>query len=245
MNLRDFMRLNLTEGQLRMVQTRCPELMAEIDQRRFTDNDFVVRVIQKNEDALWVLWLCLHSSFFIRIIRMRSKHECASPCNLADFKELPCRWSERVLDELFKTMTSSGKGVLENFLGNDELDLSVMEYIGIFLHEKFHVEMMKRNGFASLDESSLPPELRRLFSRDERFKTIFINRWLWGLTELPVLKDAIVPELPDETLLRWVNDVDEAILNQNETNALVAQLQTAGKLRQKSGVPLRALIPPR
>jgi len=244
MNLRDFMRLNLTEGQLRMVQTRCPALMAEIDQRRFTDNDFVVRVIQKNEEALWILWLCLHSSFFVRIIRMRSKHECNSPCNLADFQELPCRWSERLLDELFQSLTS-GKGVLENFLGNDELDISLMEYIGIHLHEKFHVEMLRRNGFLPLEESALPAELRRLFARDDRFKTIFVNRWLWGLTEIPVLKDAVVPELPDETLLRWVNDVDEAILNQNETNALVGQLQTASRLRQKSGIPLRTLLPQR
>lgn len=241
MNLRDFMRLNLTEYQLGLVQARCPELMKELEQRKFKDNDFVVRIIRADEDALWVLWLCLHSSFFVRIIRMRSKHECGSPCTLADFNELPCKWSERVLQSFFEQLTRPGQ--LEAFLGNDEITMSLMEYLGIQLHEKFHVDMLRRNGYQALDESLLPVELRRLFGRDDRMKTIFVNRWLWGLTELPVLTEVITPELPDETLSRWVDEIDEAVLSSPEVGNLLAQLQSSSRLRARSGIPPRSLLP--
>lgn len=239
MNLRDFIRLNLTEPQRLMWAVRCPSLAAELELRRFTDSDFVVRVIRNDEDALWTLWFCLHSSFFVRIIRMRSKHACGSPCTLFPFEEMPCKWSSRVLDDYYEHMTTPGAGLLESFLGNDELGLSFMEYLGIQLHEKFHADMLGRHGFKSLDEEALPVELRKLFKRDDRFRTIFVNRWLWGLTEIPVLEEAILPALPPETLLRWVDEVDNAVLVSPELATLMAQVQAASRLRLKSGIPPR------
>jgi hypothetical protein len=90
-----------------------------------------------------------------------------------------------------------------------------------------------------LDEEALPVELRKLFKRDDRFRTIFVNRWLWGLTEIPVLEEAILPALPPETLLRWVDEVDNAVLMSPELATLMAQVQAASRLRLKSGIPPR------
>ena len=241
MTIRDFLRLNLSEVQRTVVQARCPILSRELDHRTFTDNDFVVKVLQGDEEALWLLYFCLHSSYFVRIIRMRSKHECGEPCNLADFQKLPCKWSEKVLDGLFQTITRPGGGVLEGWLGNEDMTMSMFEYLGIYLHSTFHVEMLRRNGFVPQEEDALPSALTTLFSRDARFRSIFLNRWLWGLTEIPMLEEAIQPVLPRETLTRWVDEVDEAVLTSPELAGILQRVKGVEGLRLKSGIPPRAV----
>lgn len=241
MTLRDFLRLNLSELQRTVIQARCPVISRELDRRGFSDNDFVVKVLQGDEEALWLLYFCLHSSYFVRIIRMRSKHECGEPCNLAEFQKLPCTWSERVLDGLFETVTKPGAGVLEAWLGNEELSMSVLEYLGIHLHSTFHVEMLRRNGFDPQDEEALPAGLKALFAKDARFRAIFLNRWLWGLTEIPMLEEAIQPVLPRETLIRWVDDVDEAVLSSPELAGILGRVRAAETLRKRSGIPPRVV----
>jgi hypothetical protein len=246
MTLREFLRLNLTELQRRSIYAQCPALAAGIDDRTIDDRDLVLRIIRHDEEALWLLWFCLKSSFFVRIIRMRSKNECGQPCSLVDFETLPCRWSERVLGDFYARLTTAGAGVLEAYcVEGEQPDLGIMDWLAIRLHEEFHVEMLRTHGFAPLDEHALPPSLRALFARDARFRTIFINRWLWGLIDVEDMAEAVKPPLPGETLANWINLVDGALLSAPETGALVAQLEDRRRQRARSGIPPRPALAPR
>ena len=240
MTLREFLRLNLSDAQRRVIHVQCPELSAEIDERRIDDRDFVLRVIQHDEGALWLLWFCLHSSFFVRVIRMRSKQECGHPCSLVDFVELPCRWSSRVLGDFYHALTQPHSG-LETYCAENPDVTGLMDWLAIRLHDLFHPQMLAENGSATLEDDALPPALRQLFLRDPRFKTIFVNRWLWGLIELEDLHAAVIPPLPAETLLSWIAQVDETLLA-GEDNGLLRQLEGLTRRRARSGIPPRGAV---
>lgn len=237
--LAQFLKLNLTDSQRSGIGNQVGLLVGDILDGTIDDQNFARLIGQKDDSAIWLLWLCLHSSFFVRIIRIRSKQECSEPCSLVDFDKLPCRWSSRVLGAYFQSLTQQGAMIFSPYIAEDPPKLGIMEWLAVRLQERFHEEMLSANGFPSLDNTELPEELRLLFKKDSRYKTIFMNRWLWGVTELDVLSESIVPSLQKDILKAWIAKIDDAVLTSADLDILTTKYNNLKNLRMKSGIPLR------